>query len=188
MPPSPAPAPQPAAPAVPQGIVSTALRPWLEVAIQPLRCTVTDDSVTIEFELDLFNSGSVPARQVHVAATVIGAGEEQDRRLASFFERPADPGERIATIDPLKHVTFTTQVVSARDQLRPIELGGRQVLVPVIAFNALYGWGGKEGRTSVSYLVGRDGKGEKLSPFRLDLGPRIFRGLGVRPLPTGVRN
>jgi hypothetical protein len=183
-PPAAAPAP---APKEPVGIVSTALRPWIEVAMQPLRCIVTDDLVTIEFELDLFNSGSAPARDIHVAAAMIGAGEGQDQALASFFMQRPGPGDRIELIQPLKRVTFTTQIATARNQVQALEAGGRLVFVPVIAFNANYGWSGKNGQTSVSYLVGREGKTEKLAPFRLDLGPRLFRGLGARPLPTGVR-
>jgi hypothetical protein len=27
-----------------------------------------------------------------------------------------------------------------------------------------------------------------MGPFRLDLGPRIFRGLAARLMPAGVRN
>jgi hypothetical protein len=61
------------------------------------------------------------------------------------------------------------------------------VFVPVLAFNANYGWAAKTGQTCVSYLLGRDGHGEKLAPFRLDLGPRLFRKVGARPLPVGVR-
>jgi hypothetical protein len=35
--------------------------------------------------------------------------------------------------------------------------------------------------------VGREGEGEKMAPFRLDLGPRIFRNLGARPHHMQVR-
>jgi hypothetical protein len=187
--PAPPPAPKAAPPAPPAGIVSTALRPWVEVAVQPLRCVVTDEAVTIEFELDLFNSGSAPARDLHVSAVIVNAGPEQDQELASFFARPAGPGQRIEAIQPLKHVTVTTQLVARRDQVQPLEIGGRQVFVPLIAFNALYlrGASGGEAQTSVAYLVGRDNNGEKLAPFRLDLGARVFRGLGARLLPNGIR-
>lgn len=195
--PAPAPAPRPAppppraaepAPALrPSGIVSTGLRPWVEVAMQPLRCILTDDAVTVEFELDLFNSGSGPARDIHVAAALVNAGESQDQALASFFAQRPGPGERIQVIEPLKRVTFATQIVTARNQIQVLEMGGRLVFVPILAFNANYGWGSKTGQTSVSYLLGRDGKGEKLAPFRLDLGPRLFRTVGARPLPIGVR-
>ena len=75
----------------------------------------------------------------------------------------------------------------AREQVQEFEVGGRKVFVPLIAFNALYQWSGGDGQSSIGYLVGRDTKSEKLAPFRLDLGPRVFRGLGARLLPTGVR-
>jgi hypothetical protein len=155
--------------------------------MQPLRCILTDEAVTVEFELDLFNSGSSPARDIHVAAAMISAGEGQDQALASFFAQRPGPGERIPLIQPLKRVTFPTQIVTSRNQLQVLEMGGRLVFVPILAFNANYGWSGKDGQTSVSYLVGRDGKGEKLAPFRLDLGPRLFRTVAARPLPIGVR-
>lgn len=185
-PPPPAPAPAPVAPA-PVGVVSTNLRAWIDVAMQPLRCIVTDEGVTFEFELDLFNAGSAPARDVHIAAVLINAGATQDQQLESFFAQEAGPGERIPVIEPLKRVTFTTQIATALDRVQVLEMGGRQVFVPLLAFNASYRQGRKEGRTSVSYLVGRNGDGEKLAPFRLDLGARVFRGLGARQLPQGVR-
>ena len=155
--------------------------------MQPLRCILTDQTATFEFELDLLNSGSGPARAIHVAAVIVNAGTTQDQQLESFFAKHAGPGQRIELIEPLKRVTFTTQIAVSRDQLQVLEMGGREVFVPLIAFNVIYGWGSREGQTSVSYLLGREGKGEKLAPFRLDLGPRIFRGLDARPLPTGVR-
>jgi hypothetical protein len=36
-------------------------------------------------------------------------------------------------------------------------------------------------------MLGRDTMGEKLAPFRLELGPRIVRSVGARPLPIAVR-
>ena len=157
--------------------------------MQPLRCIVTDDSVTIEFELELFNSGSAPARDVHVAAVVINAGPSQEQDLASFYAQAAGPGERIEAIQPLKRVAFTSQIVAPRAQVQVLEMAGRQVFVPLIAFNALYrrGANANEGQTSLAYLVGRDSKSDKLAPFRLDLGPRLFRGLGARVLPAAGR-
>lgn len=195
-PPTPRPEPVPprAAQAAPEpkreglGIVATTLRPWLEVAMQPVRCIVTDDAITVEFELDLFNSGSAPARDVHVAAALVNAGETQEQALANFFAQRPGPGERIDVIQPLKRVTFTTQIVTSREQVQVLEMAGRHVFVPVLAFNANYGWAAKTGQTCVSYLLGRSGQGEKLAPFRLDLGPRVFRSVGARPLPIGLRS
>ena len=191
-PPRPAPPPKAAQPAPPPppppaGIVSTSLRPWIDVGVQPLRCTVTDEAITIEFELELFNSGSAPARDIHVAAVVINAGPDQEEEVAAFFARPAGPGNRIETIQPLTPMKFSPQLVIGRDQVRPIELGGRPTFVPLLALNVIYGRGSSEGQTSAAYLIGRDGNGGKLAPFRLDLGARVFRTLGARVLPDGVR-
>jgi len=141
--------------------------------------------VIVQFEIELFNSGSAPARGVLVEATLFNAG--QDSQIGNFFANPLGTGERIAAIPPLKRITIRTQVAVPREQVQAYELAGRQVFVPVIAFNTLYSGSGAEGQTSVSYLLGRDTKGEKMGPFRLDLGPRIFRSVAARLLPAGIR-
>ena len=186
--PTPAPAPQPKPSNVPAGIVSTRLRPWIDIGFHPLRCILDDERLTVEFEMELFNSGSAPARAVLVEASIFNAGPAQDQEIGGFFAKPVGQGERIPVIAPLKRIALKTQVSVPRSQMRPYELGGRQVFVPVIAFNALYGWGGGEGQTSAAYLLGRDTNGEKMAPFRLDLGPHIFRGVAARLLPSGLRD
>jgi hypothetical protein len=185
--PSPAPAPK-AAPPNPAGIVSTRLRPWLELSFEPIRCVVDDDKVTFEFDLSLFNSGSAPARDVLIEATLFNAGPEQERQIAAFFDSPVGQGQRIAAIPPLQRMNLRTEVSSPRAGLQLFEIGGRHVIVPLIGFNALYKWGMSDGQTSQSFLIGRDTKTDKLAPFRMDLGPRVFRGLAARPLPHFVRN
>lgn len=185
--PTPVPAPPKVAPPPVPGVVSTRLRPWIDIGFQPLRCILDNDRAAIEFEFELFNSGSAPARDVLVEASLFNAGPAQDRDIGAFFANPVGEGERIAIIPPLKRIALKTQVAIGRDQVQAYELGGRQVFVPLIAFNALYSWSGGEGQSSVSYLLGIDTKSEKLGPFRLDLGPRLFRGIAAHPLPAGVR-
>lgn len=185
--PEPAPAPPKVSPPSIPGFVSTRLRPWIEIGFHPLRCIVEDERVIIDFEVELFNSGSVPARAVLIEATLINAGPTQDQELGQFFGSPVGEGQRIDAIQPLKRMTIKTQVVTSREHIRVLEAGDRRVFVPLMAFNALYRWSKGEGQTSVSYLLGRDTKGEKMAPFRLDLGPRIFRGVGARLLPLAVR-
>jgi hypothetical protein len=192
--PEPEPAPPPPPPAARKraepsiaGTVSTRLRPWVEIGFEPQRFIVEDDRVAIEFDLELYNSGNMPARAVLLEATLFNAGAKQDEELSRFFANPVGQGERIVAIPPLKRITVRTQVVVGREHVQVFDIGGRKVCVPLIAFNALYGWSGGEGQTSVSYLFGRDTKGEKLAPFRLDLGPRLFRSLGARLVPGGLR-
>jgi hypothetical protein len=181
------PAPPPTPAPAPVGVVSSGLRPWIDIAIEPLRCTLTDRDVTIEFVLELLNSGGAPARSVSIEGIILNAGPSQDEDLAAFFANPPVPGNKIEIINPIHRVEFPTQVVMPREAMQPVEMGGRQVFVPLLSFYAIYRAGSGEGRTSVSFLVGRSGNGDKLAPFRLDLGPRIFRDLSARPLPTGIR-
>jgi hypothetical protein len=190
-PPPPAPprqaaAPKPPAPAA-SGVVSSGLRPWVEIGFQPVRCVLEEQRVVVEFDLELFNSGSAPARAVLVEARLFNAGADQDAQISAFFANPVGAGERIAVIPPLKRLTVRSHAFALREQVQAYELAGRPVFVPLIAFNALYSWSGGEGQTSVSHLIGRDTQTEKLGPLRLDLGPHIFRNLGARLLPTGIR-
>jgi hypothetical protein len=71
--------------------------------------------------------------------------------------------------------------------MRQFEVGGRKLFVPLVGVNAIYRGPAGPAQTSASYLVGRDSNGEKMAPFRLDLGPRIFRGLGARQHTLGLR-
>ncbi|HEY6048995.1 MAG TPA: hypothetical protein VIV07_08125 [Sphingomicrobium sp.] len=187
--PRPAPAPAPAPPKAPSmpGVVSARLRPWIDIGFNPLRCVLDEERVTIDFEIELFNSGTAPAQAVLVEASLFNAGPAQDQEIGAFFANPVGEGERIAVIPPLKRITLKTQVACERERLQSYELGGKQVFVPLIGFNALYRWSGGEGQTSLSFLLGRDTKGEKLAPFRLDLGPRLFRGVAAHLLPTRKR-
>jgi hypothetical protein len=185
--PAPAPPPKQVPPAI-GGVVSTRLRPWVEIVFSPSRCIVEDDKVTFEFDLELLNSGNAPARAVLVEATLFNASNDQEQELGAFFAKPVGQGERIPAIQPLKRVQLSTRVVTARDHVQVYDIGGRKVFVPILAFNALYRWTGGEGQTSASYLLGIDTKHDKMAPFRLDLGRRVFQSVTARLLPTGVRS
>jgi len=183
----PAAAPKPAVPAA-SGLVSSRLRPSIEIGVQPLRCLVEDNQVTIEFELELFNSGSAPARAVLAEASMFNAGVTQDEQLARFFANPVAAGSGIDAIPPLKRINLTSKVIAPRDAIQEYELGGRRAFVPVIAFNALYDWSGGKAQTSSAYLVGRETRGDKLGPLHLDdEAKRDVRGLGARELPSQLR-
>ena len=181
------PPPRPAAPSASVGFVSTRLRPWLEIEFTPGRCVVEEDKATIQFDVAVFNSGSAPARDVLVEASMFNAGPEQDEEIGAFFAHPVAEGDRIPAIPPLKRVALKSAVTLTGDQLRQFEVAGKRIFVPLVGFNALYRWSGGEGQTSASYLVGRDNQSERMAPLRLDLGPRVFRGLGAREHSVSVR-
>jgi hypothetical protein len=169
------------------GIVASRLRPSIELAMQPLRCLVDDEEVTIEFEVELFNSGAAPARAVIAEASLFNASSSQEQELAAFYARPPGAGDRIDSIPPMRRMTFTNRVVAPRAQVQEYELAGRKSFVPVLAFNARYEWSGGKGQSSLAYLLGRETRGDKLGPLHLDGAQRELRGLGARVLPSAVR-
>lgn len=178
--------PKPGAPAA-SGIVASRLRPSIELGVHPLRCLVEDGQVVIEFEVELYNAGTAPARAVLAEASLMNAGATQDKELISFFANPVGAGERLDAIPPMRRINLTSRVVAPRAAIQEYDVAGRKAFVPVIAFNALYEWSGGRAQTSVAYLVGRETRGEKLGPLHLDLGPRAFTSLGARELPAAVR-
>jgi hypothetical protein len=166
------------------GIVASRLRPNIDLMMRPLRCTIDDAQVTIDFEIELHNGGTAPARAVLAEAKLLNAGATQDQELDAFFARPTVTGQGVDAIPPMRSMTFTSQVVAPRGALQEYELAGRKTFVPIIAFNAIYEWGGSKGQTSAAFLVGRDTGGEKLGPLRADDGPKEVTRLGTLALPN----
>jgi hypothetical protein len=165
-------------------IVSTRLKPDLAIQFQPDRAVLTESDVMIQFDVVLVNNGSAPARGVLVEARMVCAHAGQDQEIGAFFHQPVGKGDRIAIIQPLGKIALKSAVRMPLAQLRSFEVEGRQLFVPLVAFNVLYN---NSLQTSASYLVGRGTPAdEKLGPFRLDLGPRIFRGLSARPHSMGL--
>jgi hypothetical protein len=187
----PVPARAPAPPPTPprgDGIVSARLRPWLEIEFGATRAVVTDDATTIHFDVTLFNSGGAPARDVRVEAQMFNAGPAQDSELGAFFGRPAPSVAPIPEIAPLARIDMKSAVALPREQVKEYEVEGRKLFVPIMGFNAHYRFGTSPAQTSASFIVGRGGEdGGKMAPIRLDLGPRIFRGLSARQHSAGVR-
>jgi hypothetical protein len=118
---------------------------------------------------------------------MINAGPTQDQELGAFFAHPAAKGEPIPQIAPMTEIMLKSAVRLAPEQMRQFDVGGRKLFVPLVGVNTLYRGPSGPKQTSASYLVGRDSKAEKMAPFRLDLGPRIFRGLGARAHSLALR-
>ena len=178
-------APRPAT--APVGIVSTRLRPWLEIEFSPEAAIVDDEKGAIQFEVTLFNSGSAPAREVHVEGALFNASPDQDQVLGQFFAQPGGQGGERITVPPLQRMSFRSVVSLPREQLRLFEVEGRTLFVPLVGFNAVYSFSNGQGQTSTSFIVGRNSNGEKMAPFRIDQGSKTFRGLGAREHTLRVR-
>ena len=81
----------------PSGIVSTRLRPWLEIDFAPRRCVVEDEQATIEFEVAVVQLAAARRRaRVLVEASMFNAGPTRTRRSAASSPIRSGRGERIA--------------------------------------------------------------------------------------------
>jgi hypothetical protein len=179
---------KPASREIPGLIVSTRLRPQLDIQFIPERLIVDQDRTTLRFAAMLLNSGNAPALDVVVDAAMFTAGANQDDEIAAFFAHPLGRGDRIREIQPLNNMTFRSEVTIPSSSVRLFDLEGRKLFVPLVGFNALYRWGGKDAQTSESFIVGIDTQSDKMGPFRIDTGPRQFRNIAAGPHSRRVRN
>ena len=174
------PQPQPD-PVIPGGIVSTGLRPWIDVELTPDRALLDEDGVAIAFEVTLFNSGSAAARDVVIEARLLNAGTQQDAELSAFFTDLASPGDPIPQIAPYARVPLRSAVRLTRAEVREYEIEGRKLFVPMVAISVRYRWSSGAGHSAAGFLVGQGAEGqEKLAPLRLDRGSRSWQGLDAR--------
>jgi hypothetical protein len=169
-------------------VVSTSLKPKLNVELQPDRVVITDQEVVLMFDLLIVNSGSAPARDVLAEAKLFTAHLGQDREIATFFENPASSGDRMASIAPLGRLSLKSMVKMPLEEVHTFQAAGRTLFVPLVGLNLLYQYGSSSGQAGASFLVGRGNEeDEKLAPFRTDVRPRIFRGLSSRPHSLGMQ-
>jgi hypothetical protein len=180
--PAPAPAPEP---------VAAGPEARLSVAFVPARAAATETAAVVEFELVLTNTGEAEARNIRIDTRMFNAAQKAD--IAEFVKGPIheESGSPHVTIPPGGDLRLQSAIGLPKEELREIEMAGRRVFVPVVASIVAWDWeGGGTARTSLTWLVGREPEqpGARMGAFRLDLGPRIYRHVGVREMtvPGGV--
>lgn len=182
--PAAAPPPPAPAPAVPAGTLQVDLRPWLDIEFRPDRVVATDADATVHFELIVKNRGRSPARNVRIQARMFNPSANQKQEISAFFATPFDQSGEPIVIPPQLAARFKTKVVMPRESVREVQVQGKSIFVPTVAVNIVYDYGtGRTGQTCNSYVVGTETQAsEKMGPFRLDLGPRIYRHVGGRSM------
>ncbi|MCL6683448.1 hypothetical protein [Sphingomonas alba] len=179
-----------AEPAVPAGVVASSLRPWIELELEPSQATLTEDHAAIAFDVTIFNSGSAPARDVAVEACMINAGDQQDAQLGEFYTAPSQVRDKIPAVAPMARITLKSAVRLPRASVREYEVEGRKLFMPMVALNSRYRWSSGEGQSAASFLVGGKAAndGARLSPLRLDQGKRGWKALAARRYEKGIRS
>lgn len=167
-------------------------RPWLDIALVPEKAHVDLDQSVIEFELTVRNTGGSVAKDVKLQARFFCSTDKQDQELAAYFK--AKPGDyktlTMPDIPPGGEIVMKGSVDITRDRISALKVADKLLFVPVVGVNAFYGWGSsRSGQTSKSFVIGRqpDNDNEKMGPFRLDLGARVYRTIGQRPHKVSKR-
>lgn len=166
------------------GALQVDLRPWLDIEFTPERLVLTETEATVFFGLLIKNRGRSAARNVRILARMFNPSPDQKQEISAFFASSAAMPAQPINIPPQVGGRFNSKVVLPRADVREVQVQGRSIFVPTVAINVVYDYGvGRTGQTSNCYVIGTETEAsEKMGPFRLDLGPRIYRQVGGRSL------
>jgi hypothetical protein len=181
--PPPRPRPEPVAEPVPtEPPRDLPARAWLDIDIRPARASALEDGALVDYLLILTNRGDAIAGNIRIDGRMFNASA--DGEVDAFFQGPIHEvsGSPHVTIPPGESISLEGQIGMPKAELHAIEVEGRVIFVPLIAINVAYDWEGGAGRTSRSWLVGREATSPqaRMGAFRLDLGPRIYRQVDRR--------
>jgi hypothetical protein len=170
------------------GAVTSSLRPWIEVELEPSQALVNDEHAAIAFDVTLYNSGSAPARDVAIEACLINAGQQQDAQLTEFYKTAGQVADKIPAVAPMARITLKSAVRLSRSAVQEYEVEGRKLFMPMVAISSRYRWSSGEGQSAASFLVGKAANDSaKLAPLRLDQGSRGWKSLAARRYEKGIR-
>ena len=182
--PRPAPAPEPARPTLPAG--PRAASPLVNRAAGERRAVVgmaldirgirfAPDHVVVAFSLHLINQGILPATGLMVRIALNQGSAMPEVVLGRFFDGAGGSVLRDdMTLDAGAGEELTTEVMLPRAAIEPLMIGGKPMLVPVIALDVTYHWDGEGeafGQNAGSFVLGREqgaSGSDKLAPLALD--------------------
>lgn len=174
-----------------QPIIVTALRvpdtPLL--SLEARRVSATLVNATLSYRLAVTNPGSVPIEDIQIGGDMIAAHATRpvEEQIASDTT-DLPPLHRIATLAPGESVMLGGDIRLPLAAIRPIRHGEASLFVPLVRFAAAWAAAdGRHRRHASTFLVGQlpPAASERLQPFRLDLGPRMYGELGQRLLAGG---
>ncbi|WHO38612.1 hypothetical protein PMI04_019060 [Sphingobium sp. AP49] len=190
--PAPAPPAPPAAaptPDAPLAVTDDGDRPWIDLALDIGLARYSLMGVTIGYTLVLHNRGNRVAQDILVRGILGNAGAQQEELLRHFFAGETGlPLHSVVSLPAGETLRIASELRLGTEQIQPVEMSGRSLLIPIAAFDAHYRWADADdtplgaGRTGRAFIVGqdKDPPADRLAPFRLDEGPRQYRRPAAR--------
>ncbi|WP_033074235.1 hypothetical protein [Sphingopyxis sp. MWB1] len=187
-PPAPVAAPRRAAPAAPTPARSgsplvtrvpdehmAAHRAQVTMALDVRSIRIEADHVAVGLVLTVTNTGPLAATGLMVRVAFGQGSAMSEPVLARFFDGAGGSVVRDdILLAPGASERLSTDVSLPRATVEPLMIGGRPMLVPVLAFDVTYHWDGPGeafGQIAGSFVLGRApiaGAGDKLGPLPLD--------------------
>lgn len=178
-------APRPASPLVTRAAGDQRALVGMTLDIRSIRFAA--DHVAVGFALHLINQGSLPATGLMVRIALNQGSAMPEPVLSRFFD---GAGGSVLRDDMVLAVgageELATEVMLPRASIAPLMIGGKPMLVPVIAFDVTYHWDGEGeafGQNAASFVLGRaaaPGGGDKLAPLPLDRAAYLVDRPGAR--------
>lgn len=162
-------------------------RAQLTLEFIPDTATLSFTTLTVKGQLRLVNTGSEPARNLRLRATLMSANRQQEQMIASFYSgTQSTPEETLGDAKAGERIAVQIEMALPVAELQSFEVQNRRLMVPVMAADLTYEWDSGSDSVKLACMVGREARPPtpKMAPLRLDLGPRSFAPLGQRPLYT----
>ncbi len=176
--PAPVPEPVPATPRAASPLVNRAAgerRAVVGMALDIRGIRFAPDHIVVAFSLHLINQGILPATGLMVRIALNQGSAMPEPVLARFFDGAGGSVLRDdMTLDAGAGEELSTEVMLPRATIEPLMIGGKPMLVPVIAFDVTYHWDGEGeafGQNAGSFVLGREqgtSVNDKLAPLPLD--------------------
>ncbi len=136
-------------------------RPWLEMAMRPVRAGTNVDEALVEIELTVGNSGSVTADDVRISTFMFANAPAADEMERLLVERDGE------AVPPVRIKPGEGTTLEATLALPRAELNGS--VSPVIVADARYPLpGGGEGHTAASFRISVSDDGETMTAIPTD--------------------
>jgi hypothetical protein len=182
--PSPMPAPHVASPLVTRPVDEQRALVAMTLEIHDIR--LTDEQAVVAFSLHLVNRGPVAATGLMVRIAMGQGSAMPEAVLARFFDGAGGSVLRDdIALAPGAGERLSTDAMLPRAMIEPLMIGGRPMLVPVLALDVTYHWDGPGeafGQCAGSFVLGReqgDGGG-RLAPVPLDRAAHRVQAPGHR--------
>jgi len=145
----------------------------LQVALEPLRLSLTLLNATLAYRLELANHGPSPLVGLTIGADMIAAHASLSREAQLSGPGNGGGAQRIDRLEPGESRVVAGEFRLPFPEIVPIRQGNAALLLPLARFRVE-----AEGVAPMvrTFIVGQAGSspGDRLQPFRLDQGPRVY--------------